>query len=96
MNYYEPEFKEKLVKLYLQGETKASIVREYGISKASLNNWISFYTKVEESGNLPLVQNAEEHIEIGRLRKELQEKEKEILFLKKAAAFFAKEIDSKN
>lgn len=27
------------------------------------------------------------------LRKELSEKEKEILFLKKAAAFFAKEID---
>jgi len=28
-----------------------------------------------------------------RLRRELAEKEKEILFLKKAAAFFAKEID---
>ena len=28
-----------------------------------------------------------------RLRKELEEAQKEVLFLKKAAAFFAKEID---
>jgi transposase len=28
-----------------------------------------------------------------KLRKQLEEKEKEILFLKKAAAFFAREID---
>ena len=57
-NKYDPELKEKVLRLYLEeGRTKKSLT------------------------------------ENKRLRRELAEKEKEIEFLKKAAAFFAREIE---
>ena len=57
-NKYDPELKEKVLRLYLEeGRTKKSLT------------------------------------ENKRLRRELAEKEKEIEFLKKALAFFAREIE---
>ena len=76
---YEPEFKKKIVQLYLeQGRTIKSLNEEFQLGDGTdpdLNDKKKLY---EENR---------------RLRRELAENKKEIAFLKKAAAFFAKEID---
>lgn len=94
---YTPEFKKKIVRLRLQeGRTINSVTTEYGISKESVRRWCNEFQKECQAQSLQVpssVNEAENMKEILRLHRELAEKEKEILFLKKAAAFFAKEID---
>ena len=91
--HYEPEFKKKIVRLHLEeGRTLKGLAAEYGVSKASISIWVKQFreecqTNEEAKGNYDYMK------ENNRLRKELEEVKKENLFLKKAAAFFAKEID---
>ena len=91
--YYDDEFKKKIVRLKLEeGRTTKSIISEYGISKASITKWCQEFR--EECHSNPEAQKDFNSMkEILRLKKELEEVKKENLFLKKAAAFFAKEID---
>ena len=66
------------------------------MSKASISKWCDeFSTECQSKAKAdPESQNEMELMrENLRLRKELEEAKKENLFLKKAAAFFAKEID---
>lgn len=94
---YEPEFKKKIVRLHIeQGRTYKSITEEYDVSKASISKWCSEFSeecqfKAQSTPDAP--NELELMKENQRLRKELEESKKEALFLKKAAAFFAKEID---
>ena len=90
---YTPEFKKKIVRLREEeGRTYKSITAEYGVSKASISKWCSELR--EECQTSPEAKKEYDAMkEILRLRKELEEAKKENLFLKKAAAFFAKEID---
>ncbi len=94
---YSPEFKKKVIRLRLEeGRTIRSITTEYNISKETLRRWCNEFKEECQAQSLQSpnsVNEAEIMKENLRLRKELAEKEKEILFLKKAAAFFAKEID---
>lgn len=94
---YEPEFKMKIIRLHIeQGRTYKSITDEYGVSKASISKWCSeFSEECQAKAQLqPETSNEMEMMKENlRLRKELEEAKKENLFLKKAAAFFAKEID---
>ena len=94
---YTPEFKKKIIRLRLEeGRTINSITKEYGISKESVRRWCREFQKECQAQSLQNPSSANEADimkENLRLRKELAEKEKEIQFLKKAAAFFAKEID---
>lgn len=82
-----------LVREYIQdGRTLESLAAEYGVSKATVSNWVHAYrkgcqTNDSEKSQLELME------EVRKLRQEKAELEKENLFLKKAAAFFAKEID---
>ena len=93
---YGPEFKHKIVKLHLEEERSLrSIATEYGISKASITNWCNEFNEECEaqSKNDPDTKTEADYMkENRRLRQELEEAKKENLFLKKAAAFFAKEI----
>ncbi|MEY8463827.1 transposase [Streptococcus merionis] len=90
---YSPEFKKKLVRLHeAEGRTYKSIIAEYGVSKASISKWCKELR--EECQTSPDIKEEYDAMkEILKLRKELEEAKKENLFLKKAAAFFAKEID---
>lgn len=94
---YTPEFKKKIVRLHLdEGRTYKSITAEYGVSKASISAWCSEFSKECQAKAIadPETKNEAELMKKNRrLRKELEESRKENLFLKKAAAFFAKEID---
>ena len=90
---YTPEFKKKIIRLHEEeGRTYKSIIAEYGVSKASISKWCGEFRK--ECQTSPATKEEHDAMkEILRLRKELEEARKENLFLKKAAAFFAKEID---
>ena len=90
---YTPEFKKKIVRLHEEeGRTYKSITAEYGVSKASISKWCR-----ELREECQISSEAKEEYDLMkenlRLHKELEEMRKENLFLKKAAAFFAKEID---
>ena len=93
MNQHTNDFRKKVVILHLRdGRTIASLAAEYGVSKATISNWVKTYreecqTNDEAKSELELLE------EIRSLRQEKAELEKENDFLKKAAAFFAKEID---
>ena len=90
--YFEEEVKHKIVKLHLEGRTLKSLAEEYGVSKASISNWVKQYRN-ECQTNQELQEESDYLIQNKRLKRELEEAKKEVAFLKKAAAFFAKEID---
>ena len=94
---YTPEFKKKIVRLHAEeGRTYKSITAEYGVSQASISKWCSEFSRecqTKALENLDTPNEMELMKENLRLQKELEEVKKENLFLKKAAAFFAKEID---
>ena len=91
--HFEPEFKRKIVRLHLEdGRTIRALAAEFDVSKASISNWINQYreecqTNEEAQADYDFMK---ENLE---LKKQLRELQKENDFLKKAAAFFAKEID---
>lgn len=93
MNHYTTDFRKKVVVQHLRdGRTIASLAAEYGVSNATISNWVRAYreecqTNDEAKSELELLE------EVRRLRLEKAELEKENDFLKKAAAFFAKEIE---
>lgn len=90
---YEPEFKKKIVQLYLeQGRTIKSLNEEFQLGDGTIRKWVrAFREEYETDPNLN--DTKELYEENRRLRKQLEEQKKEIAFLKKAAAFFAKEFD---
>lgn len=90
---YETEFKKKIVRLHLEdGRTLRGLAEEYNVSKASISNWVSQFRN-ECQTNEEAKEDYDFMTENLRLKKELAELKKENDFLKKAAAFFAKEID---
>jgi transposase len=90
---YEPELKDRILRLHLEeGRTQSSLTKEYGLGQGTISYWLKQHRK-ECQSNPQLKQQTDAYEENKRLRRELAEKDKEIAFLKKAAAFFAKEIE---
>lgn len=90
---YDPELKAKILRLHLEeGRTKKSLTEEFNLGQGTISYWLNQYRK-ECEANPKKKEEASSYEENKRLRKELAEAQKEISFLKKAAAFFAKEID---
>lgn len=91
--HYEPKFKKKIVRLHLaEGRSLKSLAAEYGVSHASISNWTKqFRTECQTNEENQADYNyMKENL---NLKKQLAELQKENDLLKKAAAFFAKEID---
>ncbi len=84
---YTLEFKKKIVRLHEEeGRTYKSITAEYGVSKASISEWCSEFSKEcqAKAQTNPDAPNEVELIKENlRLRKELEEARKENFFLKK-------------
>ena len=96
MKHYPDETRQKIVRLHIQdGWTLKSLAAEYGVSQASISNWVRHYRKECQTNNKEKSQ-LELMEEVRKLRQEKAELEKENDFLKKAAAFFAKEIDKRH
>ena len=92
---YEPEFKKKIVRLHLEeGRTLKGLAAEYGVSKASISIWVNQFRE-ECQTNEEAKADYDFMKENLKLKRQLAELQKENDFLKKAAAFFAKEIDQR-
>lgn len=80
------------------GRSVAEVARELSINEASLYAWVRDERRRIEAakgtGTEPL--SGEERAELLRLRKQVAEQEKDLEFLGKAAAYFAKNPPSKS
>lgn len=86
---FTPEYRDEAVKLVLEEDRSiAAVARDLGINEGTLGNWIAKYRQahpVSEELNLS------ERARLRELERENRELRMEREFLKKAAAFFAKE-----
>lgn len=75
---YEPEFKKKIIQLYLeQGRTIKSLNEEYQLDDGTVRKWVwAFQEECETDPDLNDTKNLYE--ENRKLRRELEEKKKEI------------------
>ena len=87
---FTPEFREETAKLIVDGQRPiAQVAREYGLSDTAVGNWVRQYRDkhISEEPPLPLSDRAR----LRQLEARNRELEMENTFLKKAAAYFAKE-----
>ena len=90
---YNEDFKKEVVRAYMAGnKSTVQIAADYNIAKSTVSQWVNQY-KEECLYTTNTTSESNEAKEIRRLNQLLNEKDKEIAFLKKAAAFFAREID---
>jgi len=91
LNSYTSEFKESAVKLAVESDQPiAHTAKDLGINVNTLHTWIGKYSKPKPT----VTTRTDEHIydENKRLKKELARVTQERDLLKKATAYFAREI----
>jgi transposase len=89
---FTPEFKDQLVRLYLDQRSRkslAEVARENGVGAETLRNWVKAYEKAHPQEEEPLT--VSERARLRELEREIRELRLEKEFLAKAAAYFAKE-----
>jgi transposase len=87
---YTPEFREEAAKMVVNSSRPiADVAREIGVSETTLGNWVRAYREAhaEDEPELELSERAK----LRELERRNRELEMENTFLKKAAAYFAKE-----
>lgn len=86
---FTPEYREEAVKQVLESSRPiAEVARDLGINSGTLGNWVGKYREehpASEELSLP------ERAKLRELERETRELRLENAFLKKAAAYFAKE-----
>jgi transposase len=88
---YTLEFKEQAVKRIKDGQGVGLVSKELGLSEQTLRNWL----KASEQGKLNGVGSkvvTPQEMELSKLRAENIRLKRECEILKKAAAYFAKEV----
>ena len=90
---YTDEFKIDAVRLVLdEGLSKAEVSRRLGVGQDSLGKWVRAYKSTNGNAFTGKVELTEEQKELRRLRIENRELRMEREILKKATAFFAKDV----
>jgi transposase len=87
---FSPEFREEAARMVIDtSRSIADIAREIGVSETTLGNWTRAYREAhaEDEPELELSERAR----LRELERRTRELEMENAFLKKAAAYFAKE-----
>lgn len=80
---FTDEFKQQMVQLYLNGKSRADIVREYDLSATALDRWIKQH---QSSGSFKEKDNrSEAESELIKLRKDNERLKMENDILKQAA-----------
>jgi transposase len=90
---YPIEYREKILDLYRAGRSASSLARDFEPTVWTIRTWI---LQAETQGRgRPIKSGGSEREELERLRKENRILREEREILKKAAAWFAKETDSR-
>ncbi|WP_281165899.1 transposase [Liquorilactobacillus sicerae] len=79
---YAIDFKKTIVDLYNNGASVTELKSEYGLSTATIYNWVKLYTKGKDTGKTKA--------DVLALQKRLAQLESENDTLKKALTIFAK------
>ena len=88
---YTTEFKELAVKRVKAGQGIGKVCKELGLSDQTVRNWIKAAAEGKLSGAGGKIVTAEE-MELSRLRAENLRLKRENEILKKATAYFAKDV----
>jgi transposase len=87
---YTPEFKEQAARRVVDNSLPiARVARELGVNDTTLGFWVKAYRK-KMSGE-PLPAGMPEPEKVVKLERRVRELEAELAFIKKAAAYFARE-----
>jgi transposase len=87
---FSPEFREEAVRMVVDSSRAiADVAREIGVSETTLGNWVRAY-RDEHAGDEPALELSE-RARLRELERRNRELEMENAFLKKAAAYFARE-----
>ena len=87
---FSPEFREEAARMVVETSRPiADVARELGISETSLGNWVRAYRERHAEDEPPL--QLSERARLRELERVNRELEMENTFLKKAAAYFARE-----
>jgi transposase len=88
--YYTPEFKEQAARKVVEGSLPiAQVARELDVNDTTLGFWVKAYRR--KAAGQPLPAGMPEAERIRELERRNRELEMELAFLKKAAAYFARE-----
>ena len=88
---YTTEFRELAVKRVRDGQTVGSVARDLGLVEQTLRNWV----KAADAGKLNgagTKRVTPEQMELSRLRAENVRLKREVEILKKATAYFARDV----
>lgn len=89
-NQYSPEFREEAVKQVIETQRSINqVAKDLGISSETLRNWTRKH-KREHPESVPDL-GTSDRARLRELERLNREKDMEISFLKKAAAYFAKD-----
>lgn len=87
---FTPQFREETAKLVVEsGRPIAEVAREYGLVENTLGNWVKKYRAEHPVTETPL--ELSERARLRELEDRNRELEMELTFLRKAAAYFARE-----
>lgn len=87
---YTPEYKAEAVELVISsGRPIAEVARDLGVNESTLGEWVNIAKRSGKVEEKPL--DAGERAELKAAREEIRRLRMERDFLKKAAAWFAKE-----
>ena len=86
---FSPEFKDEAVKMVIETSRPiARVAKELGINEGTLGNWVGIYRREHAGEEPPLTLN--ERARLRELERNLQ-RQMELEFMKKAAAYFARD-----
>jgi transposase len=87
---FTPEFKDEAVKMVIETSRPiAEVARELGINEGTLGNWCKLHREAHAGEEPPLA--ISDRARLRELERENRDLRTQNEFLKKAAAFFAKE-----
>jgi transposase len=88
---YTTEFKELAVKRVKEGQSVGTVCRELGLSDQTVRNWVKAAAEGKLNGAGGRIVTPEE-MELSRLRAENLRLKRENEILKKATAYFARDV----
>jgi transposase-like protein len=87
---FSPEYREEAVKLVIETSRPiAQVAKELGINEGTLGNWVNTYRRAHAGEEPPL--SVSDRARLREVERENRELRMEVEFLKKAAAYFAKD-----